>query len=341
VRSTSSPSTPKPPDRSPVRRGFLMGSVLCVGALAAVLFLPVSRRPPFVHRPPDKLLTYDEAVKAIEALVTGSPPSVLRKCTTELLEHGQPTERVFVLLHGLSNCPAQFSELGRQLFERGHNVLIPRLPYHGEEDRLATEWGGLTAEEMLEAGNQAVDLARSLGREVTVAGLSINGATVAWMAQNRDDLRKAVLLAPFLAPAGLPDWALAPVERVLLRLPNMFFWWDSRAKENLIGPSYAYPRFPTRIVGETMLLGRAVLQESRILPARCPSILTITSAYDTAANNLVADQLVANWRSLRPTGVDAFEFPVDERIPHDFVDPNHPNQRIDFAYPKIIELLEK
>jgi pimeloyl-ACP methyl ester carboxylesterase len=330
---------PKPRDSSPVRRGFLMGSVLGVGALAAVLFLPVSRRP-FVHHPPDKLLTYDEAVKAIESLA-GSRPSVLPKCTTQLLEHGQPTERVFVLLHGLSNCPAQFSELGRQLFERGHNVLIPRLPYHGEEDRLTTEWGGLTAEKMLEAGNQAVDLARSLGREVTVAGLSINGATVAWMAQNRDDLQKAVLLAPFLASAGLPDWTLAPVERILLRLPNMFFWWDSKAKENLKGPSYAYPRFPTRVVGETMMLGRSVLEESRILPARCPSILTVTSAHDTAANNVVADQLVANWRRLRPIGVDSFEFPADERVPHDFIDPNQPHQRIDLVYPKIIQLLEQ
>lgn len=317
-----------------------MGSVLGVGALAAVLFLPVNRRP-FVHNSPRKLLSYDEAVKVIESLVTASPPSVRRKCTIQFLGHGRPTERVFVLLHGLSNCPAQFGELGKQLFERGHNVLIPRLPYHGEEDRLTTEWGGLTAEEMLEAGNQAADLARGLGREVTVAGLSINGATVAWMAQNRDDLQKAVLLAPFLAPAGLSDWVLAPVERIVLRLPNMFFWWDSHARENLKGPSYAYPRFPTRVVGETMLLARSVLQESRILPARCPSILTVTSAYDTAANNLVTGQLVANWRSLRPTGVESFEFPADEKVPHDFIDPNQTNQRIDIVYPKIIELLER
>jgi pimeloyl-ACP methyl ester carboxylesterase len=274
-------------------------------------------------------------------LAAYSPPTVRHKCTIQLLEHGQPTERVFVLLHGLSNCPAQFSEFGRQLFERGHNVLIPRVPYHGEEDRLTTEWGELTAGEMLEAANQAVDLARSLGREVAVAGLSISGATVAWMAQNRDDVHKAVLLAPFLAPAGVPNWAVAPLERVLIRLPNMFFWWDAKLRENLKGPSYAYPRFPTRVVGETMLLAGSVLQESRILPARCPSILTVTSASDTAASQLVTDQLIANWQSLRQNGVDSFEFPEDQQVPHDLIDPNQPNQRIDLVYPKIIELLEK
>ena len=329
----------RPSNRSPVGRGLLTGSILGAGALAAVLFLPMNRRPFVYHLA--KLLSYDEAVKAIGTLATASPPSVRQKCTVQLLEHSQPTERVFVLLHGLSNCPAQFSKLGRLLFERGHNVLIPLLPYHGEEDRLATEWGGLTADDMLESGNQAVDLARSLGQKVIVAGLSINGATVAWLAQNRDDLHQAALLAPFLAPAGLPDWTLEPIERLLLRLPNMFFWWDPKKREDLDGPTYAYPRFPTRVIGETMLLGRDVLRESRILPPRCPSILVVISASDTAANNEVTDQLVANWRRLRPAGVETFQFPADKQVPHDFIDPNQPNQRIDIVYPKIIELLEK
>jgi Alpha/beta hydrolase family len=326
--------------RSPFRRAALMASVLGVGTLAGVFFLPVSRRP-FSHQAQEKLLSYEEAVMAIRSLAAASPPTVRKACTTQLLEHGRPTERVFVLLHGLSNCPAQFGQLGRLLFERGHNVLIPLLPFHGEEDRLTTEWGGLTAIGMLDAGNQALDLAGSLGKRITVAGLSVNGATVAWMAQNRKDLSKAVLLAPFLAPFDLPGWALEPVERLLLRLPNMFFWWDPKQKANLPGPIYTYPRFPTRVIGETMLLARSVLNESRILPPQCPSILTITSASDTAANNVVTERLIANWRALRPTGIEAFEFPADHHIPHDFIDPNQPNQKIAEVYPKIIELLEK
>jgi carboxylesterase len=121
----------------------------------------------------------------------------------------------------------------------------------------------------------------------------------------------------------------------------MFFWWDPRQRENLAGPAYAYPRFPTRVIGETMFLGRSVLDQSRILPPQCPFILTITSASDTAANNVVTEQLIANWRALRPAGIETFEFPADQEIPHDFIDPNQPDQRIDIVYPKIIELLEK
>jgi pimeloyl-ACP methyl ester carboxylesterase len=323
-----------------LRRATVMASMFGLGALAAVLFLPVTRRP-FSHDTAKKLLDFEEAVQAIKALAAAAPTTVRRNCTLQLLEHGRPTERVFVLLHGLSNCPAQFSELGRQLFERGHNVLIPLLPYHGDENRLATEWGGLTGESMLEAGNQAADLARNLGEKVIVAGISINGATVAWMAQNRKDLYKAVLLAPFLAPFNLPNLALLPLERLLLRVPNMFFWWDSRQRENLPGPAYAYPRFPSRVIGETMFLARSVLDESRIFPPQCPLILTITSASDVAANNIVTEQLVANWRALRPSGIETFEFPADQKISHDFIDPNQPNQRIEKVYPKIIELLEE
>jgi carboxylesterase len=92
---------------------------------------------------------------------------------------------------------------------------------------------------------------------------------------------------------------------------------------------------------EIPLEGRDVLRESRILPPRCPSILVVTSASDTAANNEVTDQLVANWRRLRPASVETFQFPADKQVPHDFIDPNQPNQRIDIVYPKIIELLEK
>ena len=81
-----------------------------------------------------------------------------------------------------------------------------------------------------------------------------------------------------------------------------------------------------------MFLGRVVLDESRVLPPQCPSILTVTSASDIAANNIVTEQLVANWRALRPAGIETFEFPADQQIPHDFIDPNQTNQRIDLVY---------
>ena len=322
------------------RNILLLGSAFAVGAVLTALCWPPPRRS-FVHTSPGKARSYEEAVKEIQTLISDTPANIRPECVAQLFEHGRPTEKVFVLMHGLSNCPAQFTKLGRLLFERGHNVIIPRIPYHGEENRLATDWGRLTAGDMLDAGNQAVDLALALGSKVIAAGLSINGATVGWMAQNRSDLDRAVLLAPFLSPAAVPAWARPTVERLLLRLPNMFFWWDARKRENFDGPPYAYPRFPTRVIGETMLLGREILRESRDHTPRCASILVVTTAADEAADNGMTAELVSNWRRSRAEGIETFEFPAADGVPHDFIDPNQPNQQTSLVYPTIIELLEK
>lgn len=56
------------------------------------------------------------------------------------LNHGHKTDEVFVLLHGITNTPVQFREFAEILFLRGANVLIPRMPFHGHEDRLTATW---------------------------------------------------------------------------------------------------------------------------------------------------------------------------------------------------------
>lgn len=311
--------------------------VLLIAAVLLFIFFPVMH-PPFVHET-GPAPSYDEAVKEIRAGIAATPATVSEAGIPLLMEHGQQTEYAFVLLHGLSNCPAQFSRLGQELYERGHNVYIPRMPYHGEKDRLTEDWGRLTAEQMLASGNDAADLARGLGKKVIVAGLSVNGTTAAWMAQNRSDLHKVVLMSPFLAPSGLPLWAVRPLQNVLLRLPNMFFWWNPTLKEKNPGPPYAYPRFPTRVIGQTMLLGQSVINESEHQAPKSPSILVITTAIDRAANNAVTAKLVANWERHHP--VQTFQFPADQKIPHDFIDPNQPDQNVALVYPKLIELLER
>lgn len=321
-------------------RIFLGGVVVIVGTLTWILFFPVLR-PPFTHEPTVPAPSHDQAVAVIHSLIEATPAEVRPDARPILLDHGQRTPRAFVLLHGLSNNPAQFADLGRQLFERGHNVFIPRLPYHGEKDRMTESWGRLTAQQMLDTCNQAADLAHGLGDEVVVVGLSVCGTTAAWMAQNRSDLSRTALLSPFLAPAGIPNWATGPLLRVLLRLPNRFLWWNPQLKENNPGPPYAYPRFPTRVIGETMLLGQAVLNESRQRGPACKSIVVVTSAADKAVNNSLTKELIANWRKFEPGVVTSFEFPADKRVPHDFIDKNQPDQQVAVAYPVLLELLEK
>jgi pimeloyl-ACP methyl ester carboxylesterase len=310
--------------------------LLLLAALLFTLFFPVLHKP-FVYQS-GPIPSYDEAVREIRDSIAATPATIRPEGRPILMEHGHPTEYVFVFLHGLSNCPIQFSPLGKLLFERGHNVYIPRMPYHGEENRMTTDWARLTARDMLDYGNTAADVARGLGKKVIVAGLSVNGTTTAWMAQNRSDLHKVALLSPFLAPAGMPSWTLGPLERLLLRLPNIFLWWNPVLKEDNPGPPYAYPRFPTRVIGETMLLGNDVLRQAARSAPISPSILVVTTANDPAANNAVTQELVDRWRSRHP--VTVYQFPADLKVPHDFIDPHQPDQQVDLTYPKLIELLE-
>ncbi len=314
------------------------GAAVVFLALLAAAFLPMDVR----YTAPDVRASagFAGAKAAVERMIAGAPPTLSPEGRPRAFLHEGPTDQVFVLLHGLTNSPEQFDKLGRILFERGHNVVIPLTPGHGKADVMTDKLGNFTAQGMLDAANEAITLARGLGRQLTVAGLSVNGATTAWVAQNRADVDRAVLLAPFFAPAGLPHWAAAPMGRVLVRAPNVFLWWDPYHQADLPGPAHAYPRFSTRSIGETMLLGVDVLDASRGSASACGSILVVTTASDRAASNRITAQLVTNWRTFRPADIAAFEFPAADNVPHDFIDPAQADQRVGFVYPKLVEMLE-
>jgi hypothetical protein len=311
---------------------------VCIVGLLITAFLPMPFRysAPTFSPPSD----YAAAKALIEAKIAKAPRTLSEAGRPRVFLHDAPTEHVFVLLHGLTNSPEQFDKLGRILFERGHNVVIPRTPGHGDADLMTDALSVFTAKAMLDYANLAITLARPLGRHLTVAGLSINGATTAWVAQNRDDVDRAVLLAPFFAPRGLPQMAVKPLSQLLIRLPNFFLWWDPVHKDQFFADSHAYPRFSTRSIGETMRLGAGVFAESENAPPACGSILIVTTASDLAANNALTSRLAANWQAHRPGSVASYEFPASENVPHDFIDPTQSDQRVDLVYPRLIEMLE-
>jgi pimeloyl-ACP methyl ester carboxylesterase len=314
------------------------GTAACVAGVMIVACWPM----PFSYTAPkfSPPAGYAEAKALIEAKIAKAPVTLSEAGRPRVFLHDAPTEHVFVLLHGLTNSPEQFDKLGRILFERGHNVVIPRTPGHGDANLMTDALSVFTAKAMLDYANLAITLARPLGRRLTVVGLSINGTTAAWVAQNRSDVDRAVLLAPFLAPGGLPQWANRPLSQLLIRMPNIFLWWDPVHKDQLSGSSHAYPRFSTRSIGETMRLGVEVFGEAESSPPACGSIMIVTSASDIAANNVVTARLASHWQKLRPGVVQSYEFPASEKVPHDFIDPAQSDQRVDIVYPRLIEMLE-
>lgn len=288
---------------------------------------------------PDPATSYEEAKERWEhAQVHEAEQPLHEGGRSIVLTHGHPTERVFVLLHGLTNAPRQFRELGEELFATGANVVIPRLAHHGLADRMTDAHADLTAQDLIRYAQYGVNLAQGLGEHVTVVGLSISGISAAWLAQNRDDIDEVFLLAPLFGPAVVPDPLTPAFTAALMRLPNKMLWWDPRVRENLPGPPYNYPRFPTRALGEALRLGLSTARPDRQL--RVNRLGVILTENDLAVNNRRARRLVEQWSAASPqTEIFLHEFPTAENIPHDFIDPLQPGARTDKVNALLVEWL--
>jgi carboxylesterase len=300
-------------------------ALLLLGAVWLLRPLPLDD----LFSAPDPARSYDEAMERWELTQAKEADLPLHEGgRTIVLSHGYPTERVFVLLHGLTNAPRQFRELGEKLFATGANVVIPRLAHHGLADRMTDAHAALTAQDLIRYAQYGVDLAQGLGQKVTAVGLSISGISAAWLAQNRDDIDEVFLLAPLFGPAVAPDPLTPAFAAALTRLPNKMLWWDPRVRENLPGPPYNYPRFPTRALGEALRLGIHTAQPDRTL--RVSRLGVILTENDLAVNNRRTRRLVEQWSTASPeTEVFLHEFPASENIPHDFIDPLQPDARTD------------
>jgi alpha-beta hydrolase superfamily lysophospholipase len=310
-------------------RSVLISALLALAIFAAIAFWPASSRPLEARIAP--AASYEAARARAAALLAHPPAEVRPECRSFILDHGHRTRDAYVLLHGLTNCPAQFRRFGEELYASGANVIVPRLPKHGFTNRMTDQAANLTAQGMLDVGNEAVDLARGYGERVIVLGLSINGVTAAWLAQQRPDVDLAVSISPFFAPNGLPDAAIPPLTNLLRRLPNAFVWWDAEKKQALPGSPYSYPRFATRSIGETMTLGLDVFRRAQTTPPAAGKILLVTSPADTAISHERVADLAALWKN----HATALSFPAAWKIPHDCIDPAQPGGDIARVYPQL------
>src|SRR5215207_7180848 len=88
------------------------------------LFLWLAVRPaPIgeIESHPNPVTSYEEAVARVKAMQQEDNQDLAQDvCISKLYDHGKQTEHVVILLHGFTNCPEQFNEIGKQHFEAGH-----------------------------------------------------------------------------------------------------------------------------------------------------------------------------------------------------------------------------
>lgn len=280
--------------------------------------------------------SYAEAIDRAKTFMARDGANVLPQARTVLLEHGATTPLAVVLFHGLTNSPAQYVQFAPELYDRGVNVFVPRLPDHGYRDRMTTALAALTAEALIASAAEAVDLAYGLGARVGVLGISMGGLLTAYAAQFRA-LAVAVPVAPSFALLHLPYPISRAVAAIGRRLPNRFLWWDPRVRASE-PPITAYPRFPTHALMQTLRIGDAVDVAARTQPPLADRIVAVVNRNDPAVNNAVTRSIVAKWSSRKENVAEYVEL-TDLRHYHDIIDPQQPSARTDLVYPSLFDAL--
>jgi len=281
---------------------------------------------------------YRSGIRIAEQLKALDGPNVNPLCHTRLYTHGARTHDALVLLHGFTNCPQQFDALGRRFYDQGWNVLIPRYPRHGYSDRLTTSIAELRSDQLLAVANRAADAGAGLGERLTVAGLSLGGILTGHVAQVRDGLERAVLIAPMFGLKPIPGPVLSAMSRMAYVLPNFYMWWNPELKDRL-GPTYGYPRFATHAYAALFRTGMRVRRDARANAPKTRDITVITNAAEPRLDNRFTYRLVEAWRK-HGAQVKTFEFPASDALPHDLIDPGNANQNTGLSYPVITKAIE-
>ena len=320
--------------RTRLKRVLVILGLIVLGALVIVLLLgliPVSSRG--MASQPASAATYDEVVARFEQVAAAEQGVVNDLGHSRLLVHGDKTPRVYIMVHGTTNSPEQWQELGQALYDHGHNVLILRMPYHGMQSHRVSELKALKPQDLRAYADQAVDIGAGLGDEMVVVGISGGGAVGAWMVQNRPEVDRALLLAPFFGVHGVPGFANTLLANAFSRLPNIVL-------DNPLEPQreWVYRGEATRGVAAFLELGHAVIRGARKDSAPAGQVIVLTTAKDDTANNSSTAHLVDLWRK---DGVDVVtdEFAPELDIPHNSVDPAADPAKKQLVYDRMLDLL--
>jgi esterase/lipase len=253
---------------------------------------------------------------------------------TILLTHGVRVPRVDVLLHGFTDSPSQFAELADSLYQRGDNVYVPRLPHHAERSGDARALAGMTAVQLRQTADSAVDVASALGDTVVVVGLSVGGTMAAWMGQHRAEVRRVVLIAPALEAGRVPSRLEGFLINLTERLPNV----TRRSAPDTARPD-RNPGFATHALAEVLRLGKSVEKSADREPAKAAEFAFMLNDFDRTVSSSGALKVAKEWDA-RGARVSVYAFPASLGMPHNVLDGREPGGQPALVLPEVIALAE-
>jgi pimeloyl-ACP methyl ester carboxylesterase len=250
----------------------------------------------------------------------------------------KPTDRTAVLFHGFTASPRQLTKITGHLFADGWNVIVPRLPLHGYEDRMTTAFGALDMPAFLACADTAVAHARTLGSRLLLGGFSLGGALALWAAHHHA-AEHVVAIAPFFGLPFLPFPLQVPTAHFILRTKNHFFWWNPLLQEQC-GPAHGYPRFATHPIARMMLFTPTFLNEIQTIEPRTTHVTLGLNARETSVHNGIAREIAAAWARHSCTTVRTH---MIHGLPpsHDIIEPLRNGHLAERAFPQIKQLFEE
>ena len=136
------------------------------------------------------------------------------------------------------------------------------MPHHGLADRATHDLRLLTTEELRAFADETTDIAGGLGEQVIYLGLSAGGILATWVAQFRPDVAKAVVIAPALNVAHVPDRFNGVLITVMNAVPDRYLKRPEAAMA--VTPPYVLSgsRFAGSVTGSPLKLASSASPDS-------------------------------------------------------------------------------
>lgn len=284
---------------------------------------------PYPIAPPP---TYEDVIARVARRQVGDDSVVAHGGRSILLTHGQRTPRAYVLLHGFTNSPSQFLNVGERLFATGDNVYIPRLPRHAERDAPVRKLSRVNADEFTMFADSIVDVARGLGDSVVVAGMSAGGAITAWIAQWRADVHRAVLIAPAIGAGLLSEDTGRELLDLASALPNI----TRTTRPDTTRPDMVQGT-TSRGLSEVLRLGQRVRDQALDRAPRVKDIAFLLNARDRTVSEEASVDLAQRWFD-RGATVSVYKFPSALKLPHNVMEQTGRGGNTEIVYPVVMAL---